>query len=169
MTAVAPDLAPSTSHTGPRTDDLPMAFTAWEFCRGALITYGLFLAFTVIAWIWATPMASLVALFYTAPFGLVTLILVGAPLAYATGMLLRRERRTWVHRGWHGLVGLVAGGSGVVIALCILGEGGSVERPHLPDFSILSGVWIIALVEALLTVGAAMAGWTITSRKALRG
>ena len=153
-------------YTGPRTPELPMAFTAWEFIRGALITYGLFLAFTAVMWIWLG-IGAVIAIIYVAPFGFASLILVGSPMALLTGMLLRREERSAVHLAWHGLVGLVAGGAGVVFALCILGPGGSVHELRLPDFSLLSGVWIIALIEALLTIGAAMAGWKITSSKAL--
>lgn len=154
-------------HTGPRTDELPMAFTAWEFIRGALITYGLFLVFTGTMWIWLG-IGAVIAIVYVAPFGFASLILVGSPAAFATGMLLRRELRTGVHLFWHGLVGFLAGGAGVLIALCIVGPGGSWLPLHLPDFSLLSGVWIIALIEAVLTIGAAMAGWTITSWIALR-
>jgi hypothetical protein len=162
---------PVAGHTGPRTDELPMAFTTWEFVRGALIAYGLFLAFTAVAWIWIFVIGSIIAVAYVAPFGFASLILVGIPLAYLTGLLLRREIRTGVHLFWHGLVGLVAGGAGIVFGLCILGPDSAwaVSAPHLPDFSLLASGWIIALVEALLTVAAAMAGWRITSRKALRG
>ena len=154
----------------PRTVQLPMAFTRWEFLRGALITYGLFLAFSAGAWIWIFVIGAIIAVMYVAPFGFASLILVGIPLAYLTGMLLRREVRTWVHLLWHGLVGLVAGGAGILLALCIFGPNGmwEVSRPHLPDFSVLADGWIIALVEALLTVGAAMSGWRITSRMALK-
>jgi hypothetical protein len=166
-TETAPEVV-TTRHTGPRTDELPMAFTTWEFARGALIAYGLFLGFTAVVWIW-TLIGVIVALYYVAPFGFASLILVGAPLAYLTGMLLRRETRTAVHLFWHGLVGLVAGGAGVVFALCIIGPGSSFTAPHVPDLSLFDGVWGIALVEALLTVGAAMAGWRITSKRALRG
>ena len=154
-------------HTGPRTDELPMAFTAWEFIRGALITYGLFLALTGALWIWLG-IGAVIAIIYVAPFGFASLVLVGSPAAFATGMLLRRELRSGIHLFWHGLVGFVAGSAGVVFALCILGPGGSWLPLHWPDFSLLSGVWIIALLEALLTIGAAMAGWWITSRRALR-
>lgn len=154
-------------YTGPRTPDLPMAFTRSEFLRGAFITYGLFLASTAVVWAW-TIIGVVVALYYVAPFGFASLILVGIPLAYLTGMLLRRELRTWVHLLAHSFVGLIAGGAGVVFALCIVGPGSAFSAPHLPDFSLLAGAWGIAVVEALLTVGAAMAGWRITSKLALR-
>jgi hypothetical protein len=147
-----------------------MAFTPWEFIRGALITYGLFVAFSAGAWIWIYVIGAIVAIAYVVPFGFVSLILVGIPLAYLTGMLLRREIRTWVHLAWHGLAGLIAGGAGVLFALCIVGPGGlwEISAPHLPDLSLLAaGGWIIAIIEALLTVVAAMAGWRITSRRAL--
>lgn len=158
-------------HTGPRTDELPMAFTPWEFIRGALLTYGLFLALTAVFWIWLTPWASIIALCYVAPFGFASLILAGGPLALLAGMLLRRESSIGVHLLWHGLVGLVAGGAGVVFALSVTGPGGMWDlssAPHLPDFSLLASVWIIAVIEALLTVGSAMLGWRYTSWKALR-
>jgi hypothetical protein len=161
---------PVAGHTGPRTDELPMAFTPWEFIRGALATYGFFLAISAGVWIW-TLIGSLVALYYVAPFGFASLVFVGAPLALLTGTLLRRETRTGVHLLWHGLVGLVAGGAGVLFALCIVGPSDiwSFSAPHLPDFSLLAPVWILAVMEALFTVGAAMLGWRYTSRKALRG
>jgi hypothetical protein len=170
-TGVEPLPYTTTHRTGPRTDELPMAFTAWEFIRGALLTYALFLAFTAVVWIWATPLASIIAIVYVAPFGLASLILAGAPLALLTGILLRRETRIAAHVLWHGLVGLLAGGAGVILALCVTGPGGAWQfaTPHLPDFSLLAGVWIIALVEALLTVGSAMLGWRYTSWKALKG
>ena len=169
MTAVAEQAI--IDHTGPRTDKLPMAFTEWEFFRGALIAYGLFLAFSAIAWVWIVIIGSIIAVIYVAPFGFASLVLVGMPLAYLTGTLLRREVRTWVHLFWHGLVGLIAGGAGIVFGLCIIGPESvwTISAPHLPDFSLLASGWIIALVEALLTVLAAMAGWRITSRRALQG
>jgi hypothetical protein len=167
-TEVIPFATPQ--HTGPRTDELPMAFTAWEFIRGALATYGFFLASTAVVWVWATPFASLIALIYVAPFGFASLILVGAPLALLTGIVLRRTTATVAHVLWHGLVGLGAGGAGVLFALSVVGPNSMWEftSPHVPDLAMLASVWIIAVVEALLTVGSAMLGWRYTSRKALR-
>ena len=156
--------------TGPRTPELPMAFTAWEFIRGALLTYAFFLVSTAVVWLWATPWASFIAVTYVAPFGLASLVLVGAPLALLTGVLLRRETSIVAHVLWHGFVGLIAGGAGVLIALSVTGPDGvwSFGPPHLPDFSLLASVWVIAVVEALLTIGSAMLGWRCTSWKALR-
>ena len=150
----------------PRTPELPMAFTWWEFIRGCLLTYGFFLLYSAGAWIW-TLAGVLVAPIMVAPYGFASLILCGAPLAYLTGMLLRRELRTCVHLFWHGLVGLVAGGFGVFVALCIYDPSRLIGTPHLPDWGLLNGGWIVALIEALCTIGAAMTGWRITSRRAL--
>lgn len=154
--------------TSPRTADLPMAFTMWEFVRGALLTYVFFLAFSAAAWIW-TLFGVLFAPLYVAPYGFASLVLCGAPLAYLTGMLLRRETRTWVHLMWHGVVGFAAGGFGVLVALCVWGgDIWEFTAPHWPDWSLLDGAWIIAWVEALVTIGAAMLGWRVTSQRALR-
>lgn len=159
--------APATAHTGPRNDELPMAFTAWEFARGALIAYGLFVLCTAIFWLW-TLIGVVVVLGYVVPFAFASLVLVGAPLAYLTGMLLRRESRTWIHLLWHAVVGVVAGVAGVFFALCIIGPGSSFTAPHWPDFALLQSIWILAEVEILLTVAAVMTGWRITSQIALR-
>lgn len=154
--------------TSPRTLDMPMAFTPWEFIRGCLLTYAFFLLFSAFAWAW-TIYGVILAPVYAAPYGFASLVICGAPMALITGLLLRRETRTWVHLWSHGLVGFLAGGFGILVALCILdGDLWRIGPPHLPDFSLLQDAWIIAFFEMLLTVFAAMAGWRVTSRRALQ-
>jgi hypothetical protein len=155
--------------SGTRTDEFPMAFSAWEFTRGALIAYGLFLAFTAVGWIMFGPLASLMALFYAAPVGLATLILIGAPLALLAGLLLRRVPAVPVHLAWFGAVGLVAGTAGVLLFLSVYDAHSMWTWPHVPDLSIVAPVLWMPIFQALLTVPSVMLGWRITSKKALRG
>jgi hypothetical protein len=156
-------------HTGPRTDELPMAFTAWEFVRGALIAYGLFLAFTAVGWIMFGPLASLVALIYAAPVGFATLLLAGAPLALLAGYLLRRVPAVPVHLAWFGAIGLVTGMTGVLLFLSVYDARTIWTWPHLPDLSLIAPVLWMPIFQALLTVPSVMLGWRITSKRALRG
>ena len=155
--------------TGPRTADLPMAFTPWEFARGALITYALFLGFTAVVWFWLSPIIGIIGALWAAPFALIALVLVGSPLALLAGVLLRRHRETLAHLVTHGVVGLVSGCAGIVIFLSLTAETSIYEyrAPHAPDWTQLDGVWWVAPIEVLITSAAAMVGWRITSRKAL--
>lgn len=162
-------IAPPRPHTGPRTDELPMAFTTWEFIRGALIAYGLFLAFTAVGWIWGGPLASFFALVFAAPVALGTLLLVGVPLALLAGRLLRRVSAVPVHLTWFGTIGLLTGFAGVLLFLSVYDSRSMWTWPHAPDFTLLAAAPGLAIFQALLTVPSVMLGWRITSKRALAG
>ncbi|HWH26992.1 MAG TPA: hypothetical protein VNT53_10135 [Pseudolysinimonas sp.] len=131
-----------------------MAFTPWEFIRGALITYGLFLALMCF-------LSFGVGLIYAIPFGLVTLLTVGAPLALLAGTLLRGVRHSWIHMFTHTLVGLISGCAGVFLFALwnVLFNGVDVASFFSDSWS-----WPMYLVYAIITGPCAFFGWLITWR-----
>ena len=154
-----------------------MAFTAWEFIRGALLTYVIFLPLTLIPFVvmfagglldsanlggWLDPevVGGMAALwvFMLAPavtWGFAALW-PGALGALAIGLALRRESRLGAHLlahcGWGLVVGLLV--AAFVLGLWPLGEG-LANLPTVIGFGIA-----VALASGL--------GWQITAGLALR-
>lgn len=152
----------------PRTADLPMAFTPWEFWRGVLATYLAFLVLTVAVSVWWYVVGAFVAVTFAAPIAFVTTILVGAPLSLAVGMLLRRETWTSLHLAGHAIAGILAGFAGLTLYLSVTDGIWSWAAPHVPDFRELETfAWL--LVYPLLAPISAMWGWRFTSKRALSG
>ncbi len=165
MSAVV-ESAQARTHSGPRTADLPMAFTAWEFLRGAIFTYVVFILATMTVSLWAYVIGAIYALVFAGPIALVTTILVGIPLSLLAGMLLRKVTATWVHLVAHAAAGVVAGFAGLSIYLGVTDGSLSWTTPHLPDYTIVADFWWI-LVYPALTPFCAMWGWRFTSKRAL--
>ena len=150
----------------PGTAELPMAFTRWEFIRGALYTYVIFMVATVIASLWALYFGVIYSIMFAGPIALVSTVLVGAPLSLLGGMLLRRTQRTATHLIVHAAAGTVAGALGLVVYLSVSTGIVTPTALHAPDFTAIDEFWWI-LVYPALTPFCAMWGWRITSRKAL--
>jgi hypothetical protein len=151
---------------GPRTADLPMAFTAWEFLRGAIFTYVSFVLATMAFSIWGFVWGVILAFVYAAPVAFVTTILVGIPLSFLAGMALRRVRATWVHLVAHAASGTIAGFAGLSLYLAVTRDIWTWSAPHWPDYTDVAAFWWI-LVYPTLTPFCAMAGWRFTSTRAL--
>lgn len=150
----------------PRTEDLPMAFTRWEFLRGVIATYLAFIASTAAVSVWWYVVGAIVAVTYAAPIAFVTTIFVGAPLSYAIGWSLRAVRSTAIHLAAHAGSGIVAGFAGLSIFLMVTDNIWTWSMPHPPDYTEVAKLWWI-LVYPLLTPFCAMWGWRFTSRRAL--
>jgi hypothetical protein len=150
----------------PRTPELPMAFTPWEFFRGAIFTYVSFVVATMGFSIWGFVWGVIVAFVFAAPIAFVTTILAGIPLSFLAGMSLRRVRTTWVHLAAHAAAGTVAGFVGLSLYLAVTQDIWSWSAPHWPDYSAIADFWWI-LVYPALTPFCAMWGWRFTSKRAL--
>jgi hypothetical protein len=161
---VAVTTAPAAQN--PRTAELPMAFTPWEFVRGAVFTYVSFVLATMAFSIWGFVWGVIVAFVFAAPIAFVTTILVGMPPSFLAGMLLRRVRTTWVHLAAHAGAGTIAGFVGLSIYLAVTQDIWSWSAPHWPDYSAVADFWWI-LVYPALTPFCAMWGWRFTSKRAL--
>ena len=165
----------------PRTPKRPMAFTAAELSRGAVWAWLSFLILLTSLFVVPTLISLVASLWSPASLdglpptggamlgglqyliivlviggtisGLVTL--VAAPLAGAIGRRLAGTRPAWIHASAYLLLGAVVGGA------VGLGIGALVTRES-PYTLVFAGL------GAGLTAPAAVAGWWITMRKALR-
>lgn len=164
--SAAVESTPTRIPGGPRTADLPMAFTAWEFLRGAIFTYVVFILATMTVSLWVYVVGALIALIFAGPIALVTTILVGIPCSLLAGMSLRKVTATWVHLAAHVGAGVVAGFAGLSIFLGVTDNFFTWSSPHWPDYSSIKHFWWI-LVYPALTPFCAMWGWRFTSKRAL--
>lgn len=158
-----------------------MAFTAWEFIRGALLTYVAFLPLTIIPFVfmfadglfqsdsianWANPEALGGTIWLwgymvlTAGVWGLTALVPAAAGALGLGLALRREGRravhAFAHAGWGLVVGLVV--SSLVLGAWTLEETGGDVLAMLPTvigFGLATGI-------------AAGLGWWVTAGLALR-
>ena len=150
----------------PRTEELPMAFTPWEFWRGVIATYLAFIVLTVTVSIWWLVIGAFVALTFAAPIAFVTTILVGAPLSLGVGMMLRREPAARYHYEGHAVAGVIAGFAGLTLFLTLTDGLWAWTAPHVPDFGDVAAFpWLV--VYPLLTPLCAMWGWNFTAKRAL--
>ena len=150
-----------------------MAFTGPEFLRGAIFTV---LSFTVgfplstlipgMTVMWQGGSSSqdgslvLYLLLFTGYSGLVATAfcaLIGAPIAFLIGRLLRQQPNRWLHRFCFLLLGLVSGAAGPYL----------VFLPFSPGISDLPGTLIP--LTAVLTALAVWAGWEFACARAIRG
>lgn len=152
----------------PRTPELPMAFTRWEFARGVVATYLAFLVSTAAVSVFWFVVGSVVALTFAAPIALVTTVVVGAPLSLLAGLSLRAVPSTGTHLAAHAGSGIVAGFVGLTLYLSVTDGIWAWSAPHLPDYADVAAFpWL--LVYPLLTPLCAMWGWRFTSKRALSG
>lgn len=125
---------PGATRESLRTHAFPRNFDAAEFWRGAFIAWAVFqpigiavLAWSIVDWpVGADGAAALIgaAAYYWLIGGVVTtavVTLLGAPLPYGIGRLLRGIRQDWIHAAaflaYGVVVGCVALGAGVAVAL----------------------------------------------------
>jgi len=178
---------PARRRPSPRTAELPMAFTGWEFTRGALTAWGLFLILfgpvmlgllvvpRLVLLIDAMddpvtlrflthgpsqiPQTVLLSYIYAIPSSMIA-VLVGGALAYAIGHSLRRVRHRGVHLAAFALLGLAVG-AGTTLLFIALTIG--FDTPIVPALTVGAPIALAA------TTGLAVAlGWTCTVRRALR-
>jgi hypothetical protein len=166
-----------------------MAFTLWEFARGALIAW---LGFNVLApviiagWsivaivasgtfselgsvVWILLFAPIILL----PWSIGALLVLGAPLAFVLGRTLRRTTTRASHFAAFAVLGMVVG-----VATSIAYTGFSYwpqvtatqTYPTVPTFGeqILMHSPVILLL-AVTTAATVTLGWCITATRALRG
>lgn len=143
----------------PRNDQKPMAFTTWEFIRGAIVAWGGFLVLSTIAFAPFMGFYALFALFYTVPWAVGALI-VGSPLAYGLGWVLQRSPSMLLHASLFTLLGAWIGVVTTAIALS-------------PAWSTMLGSSGSGLTFPVVAVCASAAiavplGWWLTARCALR-
>lgn len=181
-------MSANTIHTGrssARTAELPMAFTGWEFTRGALIAWGSFLVLyapVMLALLLAphvdtaltadsaatarfagremaqVPPLMLFTYIYAVPFSIGAL-LVGGALAYAIGHSLRRVRHRGVHLAAFALLGLTVGAATTLLFIALT-FGFALPAPTLTIGAPIGLAATTALAVAF--------GWNCTARRALR-
>lgn len=137
-----------------------MAFTFREFARGACVAWVWFLLFSTLASTAIFHWGALIALMYAVPWSLAAL-LIGSPLAYGLGRVMRSIASVPGHLVVFTAFGAVVGISTTTIAFTapwsdLSGDGMSaVSVPAV-------AMWIAATVAVPL-------GWRFTSKRALRG
>lgn len=163
-----------------RTPELPMAFSAWEFIRGALLAWLAFLLLAPIMFMLAVAIMGAAASFgdfavSAVVFGLMGLItifpwaiaalIVGSPLAFLLGRSLRRVTRISVHLLLFAAFGLLLGvvASAVATPLINLSDAPPTEYWE----SILDSLHFI-IGAVLASAIAVPLGWWITAKLALR-
>lgn len=158
-----------------------MAFTGWEFTRGALMAWvwfivlfapvaGLHLVALIVpdapgSWgatgfssLGAVPGLVLIAYIFVAPWSLAGLV-VGMPFAYGLGLALRRNDNRVIHVTAFAILGLVVG--------AVATTAGAMAT--LPSAPVLPStiVWAIAIYAVVAAVAVAL-GWLFTASRALQ-
>lgn len=150
-----------------------MSFTGPEFLRGAI--------FTVLSFTLGFPLSTLIpgvaevlrggspapaktlALYlllstgYTGLVATASCAVIGAPLAFLVGRLLRRQPNRWLHRVCFSLLGVVIGAAESTVVLL----------PLSSEFNELPGTLIPS--TAALTALTVWAGWEFACARAIRG
>lgn len=138
----------------PRTDTEPMAFTGWEFFRGAVTAWWVFLPTLAVLHIWLGAWALIVVLnALTWSFGA---LVAGAPLAWMLGRMLRRVPRVGIHLLAFAVLGAIVGVATTWVAIATM------SGPRTTGVAVLAALHVIA---ATVAVGI---GWWSTARRALR-
>ena len=168
----------------PRTARRPMAFTAGEFIRGALVAFGWFYALYVPAVGLLTLMSALVdspagpasdpsrllalaeviplsiiGLVWAAPASLVALATYGGGAALLVGLALRTSRRVWVHLTLYALIGVAVGAATPLLTFRIVSTG---------LFPSATSDLELAIPFALSTGAAVVLGWLSGMKDARR-
>jgi len=169
---------------GLRTTEHPMAFTAWEFIRGALLAWLFFvllapLAVTIgmtnPASITATfaylPMILIIAPLYAVPWSAGALLALGVPLALVLGLLLRGVASVRLHLICFAALGAFVGGVTTVVQLWSR----TIPQPGVTYYGDQPSVWdllpgsvpLLVSMQLITAIGVTL-GWWITARRALR-
>jgi len=149
----------SVATSSPRTAAEPMAFTPWEFWRGAIHAWGWFLVISTVAFVPVFFVWALYAFLTTVPWSIGALV-VFSPVAWAMGRLLRRIPRLLPHVLAFTLLGAVVGVVTTVVAFHTPGSGLTPEN--------FGSSWPIILVVCVSATIAVPLGWWISARRALR-
>jgi len=139
----------------PQTPASPWAFSVPEFVRGAIIAWAAFVVVaslthgSILAWDFArasdeqSPLTTLLASIYLAVFSLpwmlpwtVAGLVIGAPIAFGIGRLLRRERRRAVHLLAFATLGFLVGLAFLLLQGWVTGE----THPRYPLAILLGGL-----------------------------
>jgi len=171
----------------PRTVELPMAFTAWEFIRGALIAWVVFnlsAPLVILAWgllqtairgggvqAWASmPIVVVYTPMFAAPWSLGALLLIGAPMAFLLGTALRRISYRAIHLAAFGGLGLAVG----AMTMIVWQWWWQIPQPGATiTYLVVPGPWdridwaMVALMAGVTATAVAFA-WRLTSTWALR-
>ncbi|UIN31761.1 hypothetical protein [Microbacterium binotii] len=153
-------MSASPTRPSPRTNAAPMAFTFREFARGACMAWLWFLLFSTLASAAMLYSGALIALIYAVPWSLAAL-LIGSPLAYGLGWMLRTAASVPLHLVAFTVFGAVVGIGTTTLAFTapwsdLSGDGmNAVSVPAV-------AMWIAATIAVPL-------GWRFTSKRALRG
>lgn len=143
----------------PRTDAVPMAFTAGEFIRGALYAWLWFLLFSTLALVPIGGMMSWIALVYTGPWSVGALPL-GSPLAYGLGRVLQHNPSVPLHIALFSAFGAFVGI--VTTALAVF-------APWSGLYGSLNAGYTYMIVAVCVSATIAVPlGWWQTARRALR-
>jgi len=173
----------------PRTSELPMAFTGWEFTRGALIAWLGFnlLAPLVIAGsgivaglliphnsgIGYAGATLVIAPMVLVPWSLGAVLILGAPLALVLGRALRGTTRRRTHRAAFAGLGAFVGAATTIVYTwyrSIPPAGVTITyhvSPPTPLDLILANWWMILLMAGTTATTVAL-GWRLTATWALR-
>ena len=180
-------VAPAARYTrpSPRTTELPTAFTAWEFTRGALMAwfvFNLLAPFAVLAWgvvgsllrgtdpgLNSAPFILIYTPVIAAPWSFGALLVLGAPLAVVLGLAMRRRAYSSAHlRAFTGLGALV--GAVTTVAWQWWNWMPRLDRVvyMAGDGSLWAQLdWALIVLMAAVTAAAVANGWRFTMKRAL--
>lgn len=135
-----------------------MGFSRAEFLRGAIAAWLWFLLIHQLALLVVAMGYGVLALYLTIPWSFGALV-IGSPLAFLLGRVLRAERRKWVHEVTFGIFGLVVGVLTTALAVWLTNDG------YLGDFA---GWWWFTAVVAASACPAVVLGWRYGAREMRR-
>lgn len=162
-----------------RTPELPMAFSAWEFIRGALLAWLAFLLLAPIMFMLAVAVIGVASfgdfVVSAVLFGLMGVItifpwaiaalIVSSPLAFLLGQSLRRVTSISVHLLLFAAFGLLLGVVSAAVATPLINL--SDAPPSEYGESILDSLHFVIGAVLASTVAIPL-GWWLTARVALR-
>lgn len=137
----------------PRTEAEPMAFTSWEFIRGAVTAWWLFLPILAVLHLFLG-LGSLIVVVNALPWSLGALI-VFSPAAWLLGRMLRRTARVGIHLLAFAAIGAAIGAATTGVAVAV-NEYDGIDTAPLSALHITAATIAVAL------------GWRSTARRALR-
>lgn len=155
--------SPGNAAPSPRTTELPMAFTRWEFWRGAYAAYAAYLVWLLLSpLLWGVSAGGIGFVVVMAMYSLViggavafVAMLAASPLAWLLGRSLRRVRPISAHLAAFAALGALVGW--VALEAWAWGSSGG----HAPLDQALLPYGVPAAVAVPL-------GWWFTARRALR-